>query len=62
MNPWHFSLDQSDLNAISEALAELPYKQVYQTINKLQAQINQQLAPPAPADAPPAPVKDQSKD
>jgi hypothetical protein len=37
------TLNQRDINTISLALIELPYKQVYETINNLNRQLQEQM-------------------
>lgn len=51
-----FELDGIEVAAISEALAEMPYKKVSAVIVKMQAQINTQLAASAPSAVQDAPA------
>lgn len=41
---FNLQLDETDIKAISGALADAPYKNVYAIVDKIQAQINQQIA------------------
>lgn len=44
MTSFIFNLTDAEVKVISEALAEMPYKDVVAVVNKMQAQINSALA------------------